>query len=164
VKREGQGILGPILAAEDNPDDLFLLERAFEKADLGKQLRIARDGQEASDYLEGNGRYGDRDQFPLPLLLLLDLKMPRRSGFEVLAWMRGRPETARIPVIILTASSDEQDVRRAYELGATSYHVKPGSFGGLLALVRELGQVRLSAERGAVDPGVPLPGAQPRPT
>jgi len=156
--------VGPILAAEDNPDDLFLLERAFEKADLGRQVQIARDGLEATDYLEGKGRYGDRSQFPLPSLVLLDLKMPRRSGFEVLAWMRGRPEMARIPVIILTASSDEQDVGRAYELGAISYHVKPGSFGALLALVRELGQVRLLAESGAIDRGVPLPGAKPRPT
>src|SRR4029077_2709286 len=93
---------GPILAAEDSPDDLFLLQRAFEKAELKGQAEVVRDGVEATDYLEGAGRYTDVARFRMPSGVVLDLKMPRRSGFEVLSWMGERGLIGRIPAIILT--------------------------------------------------------------
>ena len=151
---------GPILAVEDNPDDLFLLESAIERADLKGQVQIVRDGIEATDYLEGVGLYADRTRFQKPSLVLLDLKLPRKSGLEVLAWMRDRSESERVPVIVLTASNNEEDVRRAYELGAFSYHLKSIGYNELFALVRNIDLCRASLVECLLEGVPPLPGAR----
>ena len=116
----------PTLAlAEDNADDVFFLKRALKTAEIGNPLEILPDGRHALEYLGGAGRYADRRAHPPPRLLLLDLKLPLVGGFQVLEWVRARPETRCLPVIILTSSGQYKDVRRAYELGANSYLIKP---------------------------------------
>jgi CheY-like chemotaxis protein len=114
-----------ILLAEDDPNDVILIERAFNKAGLERVLRVVRDGEEAVNYLSGHDSYADRAQFPMPYLMLLDLKMPGMDGFEVLEWVRSHPTLKRLLVVVLTSSSLQTDVDRAYELGANSYLVKP---------------------------------------
>ncbi len=114
-----------ILLAEDDPNDVLLIQRAFGKVGLGQVLKVVRDGEEAVNYLSGHGPYADREQFPMPYLLLLDLKMPGMDGFEVLQWVREHPTLKRLLVVVLTSSSLQADVDRAYELGANSYLVKP---------------------------------------
>lgn len=128
-----------ILLAEDGHHDVLLLRRAFRKAELELPLQVVMDGDEAVAYLEGRPPYGDRERYPLPVLLLLDLKLPRRSGLEVLAWLRAEPGLRRLPVVVLTSSREDADVNRAYDLGVNSYLVKPVDFDGLLRLVRSLG-------------------------
>lgn len=155
--------LGPILAVEDNPDDLFLLESAIDKADLRGQVRIVRDGMEAIAYLGGDGPCADRTSFPMPSLVLLDLKLPKKSGMDVLTWMQERPESDRIPVIVLSASSSETDVRKAYDLGAVSYHVKSIGFDVLFALVRDIHRCQTSQPASVPDCLLSLPGARLRP-
>jgi CheY-like chemotaxis protein len=127
-----------ILLIEDNADDVLLTRRAFSKAGIRSSLRVVEDGQRAVEYLCGTGEYGDRELHPLPVLLLLDLKLPRRSGFEVLEWLRGQPGLRRIPVVVLTSSAQSADINRAFDLGANSYLVKPVGFDGLMDLVRTL--------------------------
>jgi CheY-like chemotaxis protein len=128
----------PVLLVEDDPNDVLLTELAFEEARLPNALHVVRDGQEAVAYLAGEGPYGDRRRHPLPGLILLDLKLPRRSGFEVLAWIRGHPVLRRLPVVVLTSSREAADIDRAYGLGASSYIVKPVAHEGLLECVRTL--------------------------
>jgi CheY-like chemotaxis protein len=123
-----------VLVAEDNPDDFFLFRRALDKAKFDSPVQRVEDGEEAIAYLAGQGVYDDRGKFPIPSLLLLDLKMPRRSGFEVLEWTRQHPIYKRLPVVVLTSSSQPEDVDRAYSLGANSYLVKPGDFNDLIKL------------------------------
>jgi CheY-like chemotaxis protein len=130
----------PILLVEDNEDEQLLIRRAFAKARLSNPLHVVGDGDAAVAYLAGEGRYADRSQHPLPCMVLLDLKLPRRSGHEVLAWKRDQGGLlARIPVVVLTASRESADVNRAYDLGANSYLTKPVVFEGLLELVKSLG-------------------------
>ena len=124
-----------ILLVEDDPNDVLLMQRAFRKADLTCPLHVARDGQEAIDYLTHQGRFDDKTRFLAPALLLLDLKMPRKNGFETLEWLRQQPALKRIVVIVLTSSSELADINRAYDLGANSYLVKPGDFQALVDLV-----------------------------
>jgi len=102
-------------------------------------LQEVRNGEEAITYLKGERQYCDRNKFPLPAVMLLDLNMPMKDGFEVLAWVRSRPGLKRLAVIILTASKRSQDVERAFDLGATSFLVKPGTLEGLTAMMRSLG-------------------------
>lgn len=116
-----------ILVAEDSEGDAFVLQRAFDKADIDAALRFVEDGQDAVDYLSGNGAFGDRKANPMPKLLLLDLRMPRLSGFDVLGWLKKDPTLRRLPVAVLSSSNIDRDVDRAYDLGANSYIVKPGS-------------------------------------
>jgi CheY-like chemotaxis protein len=125
-----------ILLAEDDPNDVLLIQRAFQKAGLGNVLKVVPDGAEAIDYLSGRGNYTDRDKFPLPFLLLLDLKMPGTDGFEVLQWLRGDPDIKRLLVVVLTSSELQEDVDRAYELGANSYLVKPVEFDSMVTLIK----------------------------
>ncbi len=127
-----------ILLVEDNPTDVLLVQRAFAKANIANPLQIARDGDAAVDYLSGAGAYGERNRHPLPALVLLDLKLPRRSGSEVLEWLRAQPSLRRIPVVVLTSSSQRQDVDRAYDLGANSYLVKPVDFNDLQRMLRDV--------------------------
>jgi CheY-like chemotaxis protein len=127
-----------VLLAEDDPDDVLLTQIAFEKARLANPLLVVRDGEEVLSYLKGEGIYADRRKYPLPILLLLDLKMPKINGFQVLEWLRGQPELAHIPVAIMTSSDSDPDMTRAYQLGASSYLVKPPDAEALLALVKRL--------------------------
>lgn len=125
-----------ILLVEDDPNDVLLLRRAFRKANLANPLLVVGDGEQAAAYLTGEGQYFDRDRFPLPIIVLLDLKLPRRSGLEVLAWLRNQPKLKRLPVVVLTASRESVDINSAYEQGASSYLVKPVPFDSLVEMVK----------------------------
>ncbi len=125
-----------VLLAEDDENDVLLMKRAFVKARLANPLQVVRNGDEAIKYLEGSSQYNDRHQFPFPCLLLLDLKMPKKGGFEVLQWIRSNPEVRRLIVVILTASNQTPDINRGYELGANSYLVKPPDMDTLLEMLR----------------------------
>ena len=127
-----------ILAVEDNDDDIALISRAFRKAAIVNQLRFVSDGEQAVGYLKGEGQYADRQQSPLPSLILLDLKLPRKSGLEVLAWVRDQPGLKRIPIVVLTSSKQSTDLERAYDLGVNSYLVKPVAFDDLLEMIKAL--------------------------
>ena len=126
----------PILLIEDNYDDVLLIQRAFRKANIQQPLTIVSDGDEAISYLQGEGKYADSERFPLPGLILLDLKLPRRSGLEVLAWIAQQPKLRRILIVVLTSSQENSDLDRAYDLGANSYLVKPIDFHNFVHLVR----------------------------
>ena len=142
----------PILVADDDPDDVLLLRRAFRKANLPVSLRVVTDGEAAIAYLAGDGPYADRDDHPLPALLLLDLKMPRKSGFEVLEWIRSQPGLRRLRIVVLTSSRHSSDIDRAHELGANSYVVKPIVFDDLVAMAQRLGAYWMDlAERPELD-------------
>ena len=123
------------LIAEDDPDTQLLIQRAFRQADLSAPLYFTNDGQHAMDYLEGKGSYADRLQFPMPAILLLDLKMPFRDGFEVLRWIRADPRLRKLVVIMFSGSSIESDVEEAFNLGVNSFVMKPVSFTELLQVV-----------------------------
>lgn len=125
-----------ILLAEDDEDHVILIKRAFAQADLRNPLYVVWNGEEAIEYLEGSGKYSNRDEFPLPDLLLLDLKMPRVDGFQVLAWIREHPELKALRTLVLTSSDDLRDVNRAYQLGANSFLVKPIDFQNVVELSR----------------------------
>ncbi|MBW4606030.1 MAG: response regulator [Hassallia sp. WJT32-NPBG1] len=128
-----------ILLVEDDPNDILLTQRAFRKANLEEaSLQIVSDGDSAVCYLSGEGEYSDRDRYPLPVVMLLDLKLPRRSGHEILAWLRQQPELKRLPVIILTSSKENMDINQAYDLGANSYLVKPIGLTALVEVVQTL--------------------------
>jgi len=127
-----------ILLVEDDPNDVLLIRRAFRKSDVANPIQVVGDGEEAIAYLSGRGPYADRERYPLPVLLLLDLKLPRKSGFEVLEWLRQQPGLKRLPVAVLTSSAETPDINRAYDLGANSYLVKPVRFEGLLRMVQTL--------------------------
>jgi len=127
-----------ILIADDSDEDAFILERAFRRTGCDLPLRFVKDGQEAMDYLAGEGKFGDRTAHPLPRLMILDLKMPKADGFDVLGWLQNQPTLKLLPVTVLSSSDEDRDVDRAYALGANSYVVKPASFGGIVSLVETL--------------------------
>lgn len=124
--------------AEDRDDEILLLKRAFRQANILNPLQIVRDGDEAIAYLKGEGRFSNRAEYPLPGLMLLDLKMPRRDGFEVLQWLRQQPTLNTLRVIVLTASEDIRDVNMAYQLGANSFLVKPVDFENFVSVIETL--------------------------
>ena len=126
------------MLVEDDPNDVLLIQRALRKARLVNPIEVVSDGEEAVNYLAGHGPFADRERYPLPVLILLDLKLPRKSGFEVLEWLRQQPKLKRVPVVVLTSSSRDSDINHAYDLGANSYLVKPPSFDALLKLVEEV--------------------------
>ena len=125
-----------VLVAEDNPDDAILLRRALDKAGINARVKIVADGEEMLLYLQGLGAYANRTTCPVPSLIILDLKMPRKNGLEVLQWMNENPEVAVVPTIVLSASNLEADVRAAYNLGANTYFVKPTTFEELVDTMR----------------------------
>jgi CheY-like chemotaxis protein len=127
-----------ILLAKDNEDYALLFKRALQAAHIDAGLQIVRDGQEAVDYLAGAEPYADRTKHPFPKLMLLDLKMPRMDGFQVLSAVRQRLGFTRLPVIVLTHSDNPADIKRAYDLGATSYFRKPDSLEGLDEMIHVL--------------------------
>ena len=128
-----------IMLVEDNPDDEELTRMTFRKNGLAHELVVARDGVEALDYLFGIGTYAGRDTRIQPQIVLLDLKLPRIDGLEVLRQMRADPRTALQPVAVLTTSNEERDVFSSYELGANSYIRKPVDFEQFMEAVRQLG-------------------------
>ena len=117
-----------ILIVEDREDDILIIRKAFKEARLLNPLHVVRNGEEAIDYLRGTGKYWNREEYPLPDLVLLDLKMPRVDGFEVLRWVREQPTLKAMRIIVLTSSDRINDVTLAYQLGANSFLVKPLSF------------------------------------
>lgn len=130
--------LAQILLVEDNPMDVILTLDAFKEAKLLNEIYVARDGEEALNYMFGRGIYADRAKFPVPNLILLDLKMPGIDGFEVLKQIKTTDLIKRIPVIILTSSKEEGDLALSFDLGANSYLVKPVSFNGFIDVVKEI--------------------------
>lgn len=127
-----------ILLVEDDANDVLFIERAFRQINSVLSLHILRDGDAAVDYLSGVGEYQDRDYHPLPSLILLDLKLPRRSGVEVLQWLRAQNTLKRIPVVILTSSRERLDVDLSYDLGVNSYLVKPVNYERLMEMIQYL--------------------------
>ena len=127
-----------LLHVEDDPNDVLLLQRACRKAGLSVNVQAASDGDKAVAYLSGADGYSQRDKFPLPQLILLDLKMPRKSGLEVLSWIRSQPELKRIIVSVFTSSKHDEDINKAYEIGANSYLVKPVGFDALVTMMRAI--------------------------
>jgi CheY-like chemotaxis protein len=118
-----------VLLVEDDLNDIFLVKRAFKLAQIRDPLHVVTDGQEAINYLRGEGKYADRKAHPLPKLIVMDIKMPRKSGFEVLEWVKGNGvPIRRIPVVIVSASDYPADINRAYELGVNAYMIKPMDF------------------------------------
>lgn len=128
-----------ILLVEDNPDDQALTLRAFRKNNLSNEVVIASDGAEALDYLFGTGAYAGRDVSDLPQLVLLDLKLPKVDGLEVLRRIRADDNTRLLPVVILTSSKEERDLIEGYRLGANSYVRKPVNFDEFVDAARQLG-------------------------
>jgi len=127
-----------ILVAEDSSIDCLLLQRAFERVGLSVELNFVSDGQAAIDFLSHEGDYKELPDNPVPDVLLLDLKMPRLDGFDVLDWLRDQPVLSRVPVVVLTSSDDPGDIDRAYDLGANSYLLKPSRSEKLDDLVRQI--------------------------
>lgn len=125
-----------ILLVEDNDDDVLIMQNAFKKASVPNPLRTVSDGEAAIAYLSGEGPFGDRKQFPLPVIVLLDLNMPKKNGLEVLQWIRQQVEFKKLTVHILSASTRMADVERAAELGANAYIIKPSRVEELLEMVR----------------------------
>ena len=126
------------LLVEDDPDQVDLVRRAFQKAKIVNPLHVVKSGQEAMVYLEGSGPYANREEFPLPKLILLDLKMPGISGFDVLRWIRQQPPLKSLRIIVLTASNEIRDVNEAYQLGANSFLVKPVDFDDFVHLTQSI--------------------------
>lgn len=127
-----------LLVAEDSKDDAFLLERALRQTGVAINATFVTDGQEAVNYVEGLGEFSDRQRYPVPAVIMLDLKMPRLDGFDVLEWLKSQPDHRRTPVIIFSSSDNRGDIDRAYNLGASCYLTKPAATGEMPDLVRVL--------------------------
>lgn len=127
-----------ILIADDDAQDALLVRLAAQRAALDVRLDVVKDGEEAIDYLMGRSAYADRHAHPFPSMMLLDLKMPRVNGFDVLDFVRSQPNLRRLPIVIFSSSDDPKDIRRAYDSGANSYLCKPHSNDDLSALLRAL--------------------------
>jgi CheY-like chemotaxis protein len=140
-----------ILIADDDEDAVCLLQNAFELAKVSNPRRVVQDGKEAIDYLSGHGIYADREKYPWPGLMLLDLKMPIRDGFAVLDWCRQQKQRTEFPIVVMTSSNQETDIQRAMALGATAYQIKPVSFAYLVEAARELQERWLKPQ----EPGKP---------
>lgn len=127
-----------ILYAEDEPDDIAIFGMVFRRAKVPHSLHFVEDGKAAIDWLSGDAGFANRDQFPLPDVLMLDLKMPRKNGFDVLQWVRKNPAFEKLPVIILSSSDDPKDVKRSYELGATTYFAKTAAYQDVIQYLRNI--------------------------
>jgi CheY-like chemotaxis protein len=133
-----------ILHVDDDSNDIVLFQHACQKAGVQFCLQNVVDGDQAISYLRGAEQYADRQRYPLPTLVLLDLKMPGLNGFDVLAWMRSHDDLRAMPVVVLSSSNHDPDVKRAYDLGANSYLIKPVGFDSLVGIVKSLNQYWLS--------------------
>lgn len=143
----------PILLVEDNPDDEALTLRAFSKNKIPNPVVVARDGVEALDYLMGKGTYSGRDLSVMPVVILLDLKLPRIDGLEVLRRIRADDRTSLLPVVVLTTSKEAQDILQSYRLGANSYIRKPVDFERFIQAVSQLGVYWLTLNEPVTPPG-----------
>jgi len=132
--------LRSLLLVEDDPNDALFFRRGLKGSDLLTHLRVAEDGELAVAYMEGTGRFENRAEHPLPALIILDLKLPKKPGLEFLEWLRRDSRFKDMPVIILTSSKEPRDMLRAAELGATAYHVKPAAFKDLCELVHSFSE------------------------
>jgi CheY-like chemotaxis protein len=137
-----------ILLVEDDENDVLFMQHAFQEAEVLAGLQVAIDGMEAIEYLDGNGKYADRELFPFPDLILLDLKLPRMMGFEVLKCIRGRAELKNLIVVILSSSNLALDVEKAYQLGVNAYLVKPSSLSGRAAIATAIKLFWLELNQG----------------
>lgn len=146
-------ILGSILHVEDREEDVFLLQYIFKRVEIKNPVHVVSDGQQAIDYLSGAGEFADRERFPMPCLVLLDLKLPLKMGLEVLEWIRAEPSLKGLIVIILTSSIHENDVQRAYELGANAFLVKPSDTNVLTDICKTFKQFWLVHNRSAMECG-----------
>ena len=144
--------MGVILYAEDDENDAFLVQHAFAQAAITQRLIVVPDGRFAIDYLASQGAYADREQYPLPRLVLLDLKMPGVSGLEVLQWMRRTPQVSTLVAVMLTSSNQEADIRRAYAAGANGYLVKPGRIEDIITMARAVKDYWLTHNRVCFGP------------
>lgn len=127
-----------ILLVEDNEDDAFLLTRALKTAEIDNPVHVVTDGEQALEYLKGGGPFADRTLYPLPSLVLLDLKLPRISGFEVLQWIQNETSLPQLVVVVLSSSGETRDINMAYRFGARSYLIKPPSAGSFVDLAKGL--------------------------
>ena len=125
----------PILLVEDDASDAFLLQRALSRAQIANPLMVANSGEEALEYLRGEGGFADRTKYPFPAMVLLDIKMPRLDGLELLSIIRNDPRLRRLVVIMLSSSGEQKDVDRAFELNANSYLVKPAQLDGMTQIL-----------------------------
>lgn len=128
-----------ILLVEDNPDDVELTLRAFQRNNIGNEVIVASDGEEALDYVFATGKFADRDPDALPTLILLDLKLPKVMGLDVLKKIRADERTRRLPVVVLTSSNEDRDIVTSYDLGANSFVRKPVDFAQFMDAARQLG-------------------------
>ena len=136
-----------ILVVEDREDDIYLIKSGLNKAGILCPVQVVRDGEEAISYLKGEGRFANRDEYPLPDLVLLDLKLPGTDGFDVLKWIRTHPGMRGLRVVVLTSSDEMRDVNAAYQIGANSFLVKPADFMNYIQLGRNISQYWLGADR-----------------
>jgi CheY-like chemotaxis protein len=146
-----------ILVAEDDPNDLELLRHVASDHGVEVDFQPAHDGEQVIDYLRGEGEFRDRTQHPIPDIVVLDLKMPRANGFEVLQWLRQQPGLARLPVVVLSGSGLESDIEEAYRLGANTYFTKPGQLTKLRKIIGSLIDYWRRSER----PIITAPDAPP---
>jgi CheY-like chemotaxis protein len=153
---------GTILLADDSADDVLLIRMAFKRAGFANPIVVVPDGEQAIQYLKGEGPYADRERFPIPQILLLDLKMPKLNGFDVLSWIRQRPEWKCLPIIVITTSFYGPDIEQAYDLGANSFLTKPAHFDEFVATVKQMGTFWLGHTiLPAPGPFVPPPQSEP---
>jgi CheY-like chemotaxis protein len=138
-----------ILIAEDDENDRLLINRAFQKVGQTEPLQFVENGQTAIDYLSGSGDYSDRAKYPFPSVVMLDLKMPLKNGFEVLQWIRNQPRYKKMVVVLFTSSNQPSDIETAYELGVNSYLVKPLNFDEVFGLARQIREYWLVANRAS---------------
>ena len=141
-----------ILLVEDNEDDAFLMMRALSEAAIKNKVIHVEDGQEAVAYLQGSGQYADREKFPIPAIAFLDLKLPFKSGHDVLEWCASQDDLSHVIRVVLTSSNEPSDLKRAYALGAHSYLVKPPDAGQLLDLAKAFKWYWLEWNRPSADP------------
>jgi CheY-like chemotaxis protein len=144
--------LKPILYAEDEDNDVIFMQHAWQKAGLLNPLIVMGDGREAIEYLAGTGRYADRQQHPLPCLVLLDLKLPHKSGLDVLEWMRAHPALLPLPAVMVTSSNQDSDILRSHTLGASAYLIKPPTADKLKKTIKSLKEFWLDTNPPLPDP------------
>ncbi|HYE30362.1 MAG TPA: response regulator [Methylomirabilota bacterium] len=152
-----------ILLVDDNPHDVVLIRLAFRKVGIIDTIQLVKNGGDAMRYIKGEGPYRDRSQFPPPTLVLLDLKMPQTSGFDVLNWIRNQPELESLVVVVMSGSRNDSDIEKAYTLGANSYLVKPTRFEDLVKMMESLKDSCGPRKRGSrvMATAEHLPGVRP---